>query len=612
MRFLPALAVLLALPAGAQTTWFVDASAAGPGTGTVSDPYTSIQQAIDALITLSDDTIQIASGLYVESLDLGGKSLRLEGAPGSMPVLQRAAANRHLTLDSGEGPGTEFVRIEFAFTPGVPRVDYGGAVYAISAVARFEDCHFRSIGSCFRGGAVFQFDSDLTFEGCSFTGCYSLVGGALRVSRGSATVRDCVFEDNLTAACDGSGGGGGAAVALDSFNIFHMEDSVLRRNRGTGPGGAIQVRTTSGTTIERCIFEDNSSPAGVPGGPVQGAAIQGDSLTVVSECEFRRNIGGRGGAVIGGIYTGCLFEDNVGGRGGAAFSATLRSCTLVGNQAIDSGAGAAEDCSLWKCVLCGNASETGAGACENSSLRRSTVVGNYGDQHHAALLGCTVENSIVWDNISAFPPGQTTQSEACNVTLSILPGVPGSLPGPPLLFGRHVGDMRLLPGSPAIDAGSPSLPLDPDGTVADLGPFPFDSAARGGPSRFCDPKRTSAGCEPFATMIGAPSRTGPPAQVLVDGVPEGALGLLLGSADASPMSFFGSTLCVGGTIRRNSIRSAIPGSGCGDLLLLPVDMGLLPVAAGELVFLQVWFRDPAQPDGTAAGLSDAIVATVQP
>lgn len=57
----------------------------------------------------------------------------------------------------------------------------------------------------------------------------------------------------------------------------------------------------------------------------------------------------------------------------------------------------------------------------------------------------------------------------------------GNLDGDPLLADPDGGDFRLSWGSPAIDAGNPALPPDPDGTVADLGPFYLDQDAVAAP-----------------------------------------------------------------------------------------------------------------------------------
>jgi hypothetical protein len=53
----------------------------------------------------------------------------------------------------------------------------------------------------------------------------------------------------------------------------------------------------------------------------------------------------------------------------------------------------------------------------------------------------------------------------------------GNIDADPLLVDPDNWDFHLSPGSPAIDAGDSSLPYDPDGTIADIGPFYFDQIA---------------------------------------------------------------------------------------------------------------------------------------
>lgn len=56
-------------------------------------------------------------------------------------------------------------------------------------------------------------------------------------------------------------------------------------------------------------------------------------------------------------------------------------------------------------------------------------------------------------------------------------GLYGNLDGDPLLVDPDALDFRLTATSPAIDAGDPSLGTDADGTVLDIGPFPFLQAS---------------------------------------------------------------------------------------------------------------------------------------
>ena len=270
---------------------------------------------------------------------------------------------------------------------------------------------------------------------------------------------------------------------------------------------------------------------------------------------------------------------------------------------------------LRRCIGVGNRSLRGPGFAGTSTLEQCTIVGNTGFGDHTAVRDGQLDSSIVWGNVASLALGPIKGVDGTLVTSSLVEGDPNSIAGPPLFFDRDGGDFRLLPGSPAIDAANPSLPLDPDGSPADLGALPFDPDARVDAATYCVAKETSGGCTPRASLLGLVSTTAPLAQFRVDGVPAGTPVLLIASNEAAAMNgFFGGTLCVGDPIVRGDVQFALPASGCGDAAVFDVDASLLGQIGsqpGDLVFLQAWFRDVAQPDGTGVGLSDAVVATVQ-
>lgn len=69
----------------------------------------------------------------------------------------------------------------------------------------------------------------------------------------------------------------------------------------------------------------------------------------------------------------------------------------------------------------------------------------------------------VWNNVTNYVnfPNQT--------------GFGGNISADPLFVSND--DFNLQAGSPAIDAGDPAGPLDPDGTMADMGALPFSHSA---------------------------------------------------------------------------------------------------------------------------------------
>jgi hypothetical protein len=90
------------------------------------------------------------------------------------------------------------------------------------------------------------------------------------------------------------------------------------------------------------------------------------------------------------------------------------------------------------------------------------------------------------------------------------------------------------------------------------------------------------------------------------------LGLFLWSLEAAATPFQGGVLCVASPVRRTAPQSSggsAVGADCSGTLSVNAQPSFLWVEGFELgdeVFGQFWYRDPAHPDGTAAGLSDAV------
>jgi hypothetical protein len=95
-----------------------------------------------------------------------------------------------------------------------------------------------------------------------------------------------------------------------------------------------------------------------------------------------------------------------------------------------------------------------------------------------------VFHNLFWANQVAailWPAGGSDLSAAQANAFSPTDSIFGNLDADPLLADPDHLDFALTSGSPAIDAGVPSYPPDPDGTIPDLGPFYFPQAGTSAP-----------------------------------------------------------------------------------------------------------------------------------
>ncbi|MDA3814029.1 MAG: right-handed parallel beta-helix repeat-containing protein [Candidatus Cloacimonetes bacterium] len=154
-------------------------------------------------------------------------------------------------------------------------------------------------------------------------------------------------------------------------------------------------------------------------------------------------------------------SDNASGDGGGLYctnsNPSLENLTISGNTAIGQGGGIYSYYSnliLENVTITDNASDEGRGIfCQMSDL--------------------SLVNSILWNNSH---PALYIHSGSVIVTYSDIefswPGA-GNINSDPLFVNPAIGDYHLQPTSPCINAGDPLSPLDPDGTIADMGAFYF-------------------------------------------------------------------------------------------------------------------------------------------
>ncbi|GEM_PF-3481032 len=122
------------------------------------------------------------------------------------------------------------------------------------------------------------------------------------------------------------------------------------------------------------------------------------------------------------------------------------------------------------------------------TLVNNTIVNNTTTQRTGGGI-CTLypgssitgKNNIIFYNTSADNSqfASAASGGPSNLTYSCIsqdmPGT-GNITDAPMFASVSSGDYHLTAGSPCIDAGDPSSPADPDGTIADMGALFFNQA----------------------------------------------------------------------------------------------------------------------------------------
>ena len=335
----------------------------------------------------------------------------------------------------------------------------GSGLDATTVLDGFTITAGRATGTCCvhdRGGGMYLSASSPMVVSCTFrANTAKTVAGAVWLADGASTFIDCVFEDN----------------------------TVFPGNSG----GAIHNVFGSDLTLIRCVFHHNTLGTGSTGGGAifVGGNPQGNPVSTVTAigCVFTDNNGSAGGAVLNnGIstFTNCVFAGNSAlrqgfgpktGQGGAIANIgqlTVTNCTIFANSAALAGGG----------IYTGRDSP-------NSNLDSMTIV----------------NNCILWGN-TAPSDTEAAQIVVANSELEInyssVEGWTGQLGGAgnigedplfvdPLGFDGAAGtpddNLRLLPGSPCIDAGDNTAV--PAGITTDLD---------GNPRFVDDPATPDTGC----------------------------------------------------------------------------------------------------------------------
>lgn len=233
---------------------------------------------------------------------------------------------------------------------------------------------------------------------------------------------------------NGSAGSGGGVYCASSSSV--VSNCVLTANAVSSYGGT--GGGDFGGTLINCTLSGNHSSIG--GGEGGGAA----SATLINCTVSGNSSYAQGAGVMSCVLTNCaLIGNSSGDYGGGADSSTLWNCILTGNS-CDNDGGGADACTLYNCLLTLNSASGYGGGMSFGNAYNCTVVGNSAGEQGGGTVGGNGYNCIICYNSpqDTYNPGTYSY---CYITGN-----------PQFANTNGWSNLRLLPGSPCINAGNNS------------------------------------------------------------------------------------------------------------------------------------------------------------
>lgn len=388
---------------------FVDPSVEPGGTGSSSDPFSSLADALSALDS-SCLEVGLASGVYDEATTWNRGTVTLVGlaAEPSGVTFTPAEGSRAFTVTDD----ATLMLDNVALTGSRPTDGDGGAVLATGGNVTLRGVVASLNTTAGDGGAVALSSGVLTLEaGCAFTD--NLAGGD---GGAVALVSGRLVDDGTTSWSGNRAIQGGALRAVAS--TLTLAGGAFTGNTAAGDGGAISLEGSSGVALDRLEFIANSAAG-------RGGGMALDSVTDVDgwlrNLVFNGNSADQGGAIaLTGDTSALLVVNN----------------TFVGNTAAGAGAALLLDSTdavglyVWSNVFAWNDGVTGLWAREGSG---ASIAYNLG---YATSSGTDFEvapgedlgNNLVSDPLFV---DFTDDDKPGNDNVDLSKGSPGSDSGPP-------------------------------------------------------------------------------------------------------------------------------------------------------------------------------------
>jgi|GEM_PF-918409 len=271
-------------------------------------------------------------------------------------------------------------------------------------------------------------------------------GAGISISSGSPIIQGNLISNNFTQGC--SGGDGGAGIQVVTPGSTQILDNTITNNsnNASSEGGGISVGFGGPTLIRGNIITGNK---GTYGG---GIGLSTNAAVTIVQNLIAGNTASKGGGIYWYIFS----------SGGPAI---VTNNTIADNNAIQQGSAI-----------------FAYGYDAASAVTNNFIIGKTGQS--AVYCDDTLEST---PPIFAFNNVFSDQAVAYSGICTNVTGTSGNISAAPLFVDRAAQNLRLLPASPGIDAGTNaavgvSVDLDsfprilPSGGTVDMGAYEFTTS----------------------------------------------------------------------------------------------------------------------------------------
>ncbi|MBD5442396.1 MAG: hypothetical protein HDR34_03145 [Treponema sp.] len=232
-----------------QSKWFQTLDSSTEENGSLSHPYTKIQNAIDRVVSINDGSTPFS--IYIDG------TLTQDEVPSGEGMANFSALNKNLTLTIK------------SLSDEKATLDAGGKSRVINAKPAsggtlnltLEKLVIKkgNAADTNNGGGISVYGGIFTLEDCEITDNNAQKGGGVYVNDGTLTINGSTFSKNTAQQ-------GGGVYVTDSNSIFTMTGGEISDNRAYSAGGGIYVKESKKATISGTTISVNT--ANVDGGGI--------------------------------------------------------------------------------------------------------------------------------------------------------------------------------------------------------------------------------------------------------------------------------------------------------------------------------------------------------